>query len=83
MQTAIEIAEVDHQLIVRLNQAWTKRATVCSPDKGQINEVFDPARPDYPECMVPFFHHPAFQALSEELKSSVVTWAGSATTCAP
>jgi len=74
MQTAIEIAQVDHQLIVRLNQAWTKRATVCAPDKAQVNEVFDPARPDYPECMVPFFHHPAFQALSDELKSSVVTW---------
>jgi hypothetical protein len=24
--------------------------------------------------MVPFFHHPKFQALSDELKSSVVTW---------
>ncbi|MBD0681365.1 diiron oxygenase [Pseudomonas sp. PSB11] len=74
MQTAIEIAQVDHQLIVRLNQAWIKRAAVCSPDKAQINEVFDPARPDYPECMVPFFHHPTFQALSDELKSKVVTW---------
>jgi hypothetical protein len=74
MQTAIEIAKVDHQLIVRLNQAWTKRATVCAPDKALVNEPFDPARPDYPESMVPFFHHPAFQALSEELKSSVVTW---------
>lgn len=74
MQTAIEIAKVDHQLVVRLNQAWTRRATVCSPDKAVVDEVFDPARPDYPECMVPFFHHPAFQALSEELKSSVVTW---------
>ena len=74
MQTAIEIAKVDHQLVVRLNQAWTKRATVCSPEKTSVNEVFDPSRPDYPECMVPFFHHPKFQALSEELKSTVVTW---------
>jgi hypothetical protein len=74
MQTAIEIAQVDHQLIVRLNQAWTKRATVCSPDRGSVNEVFDPARPDYPQAMVPFFHHPKFQALSDELKSTVVTW---------
>ncbi|MBH1968486.1 MAG: diiron oxygenase [Pseudomonadales bacterium] len=74
MQTAIEIAKVDHQLIVRLNQAWTKRATVCAPDKALVSEPFDPARPDYPESMVPFFHHPAFQALSEELKSNVVTW---------
>lgn len=74
MQTAIEIAKVDHQLIVRLNQAWTRRATVCSPDKWSVDEVFDPARPDYPERMVPFFHHPKFQALSETLKSSVVTW---------
>ncbi|MBD9439453.1 diiron oxygenase [Pseudomonas sp. PDM04] len=74
MKTAIEIAKVDHQLVVRLNQAWTRRATVCSPDKALVSEAFDPARPDYPECMVPFFHHPKFQALSEELKSSVLTW---------
>ncbi|VVP53213.1 hypothetical protein PS903_05416 [Pseudomonas fluorescens] len=74
MQTAIEIAKVDHQLVVRLNQAWTKRATVCAPDKAEPREAFDPARPDYPESMVPFFHHPKFQALSDELKSTVVTW---------
>jgi len=74
MQTAIEIAKVDHQLVVRLNQAWTKRATVCAPDKAEASEAFDPTRPDYPECMVPFFHHPKFQTLSEELKSTVVTW---------
>jgi hypothetical protein len=74
MQTAIEIAKVDHQLVVRLNQAWTKRATVCAPDKAGASEAFDPTRPDYPESMVPFFHHPKFQALSDELKSTVVTW---------
>jgi hypothetical protein len=74
MKTAIEIAKVDHQLVVRLNQAWTRRATVCSPDKALVSEAFDPARPDYPECMVPFFHHPKFQVLSDELKSSVLTW---------
>ena len=74
MQTAIEIAKVDHQLVVRLNQAWTKRATVCAPDKTGASEAFDPTRPDYPESMVPFFHHPKFQALSDELKSTVVTW---------
>lgn len=74
MQTAIEIAKVDHQLVVRLNQAWTKRATVCAPDTLVVSEAFDPARPDYPECMVPFFQHPAFQALSDELKSTVLTW---------
>ncbi|MHC8304360.1 diiron oxygenase [Pseudomonas sp. PB3P13] len=74
MQTAIEIAKVDHQLVVRLNQAWTKRATVCSPDKLAVSEAFDPALADYPESMVPFFHHPKFQALSGELKSSVLTW---------
>jgi hypothetical protein len=74
MQTAIEIAKVDHQLVVRLNQAWAKRATVCAPGKAGASEAFDPTRPDYPESMVPFFHHPKFQALSDELKSTVVTW---------
>ncbi len=74
METAIEIVSVDHQLVIRLNQAWSKRATVCSPAKADVSEAFDPTRADYPERLVPFFHHPAFQALSEELKSSVLTW---------
>jgi hypothetical protein len=74
MQTAIEIATVDHQLVVRLNQAWSKRATVCSPDRANVVEAFDPTRADYPERLVPFFHHPGFQALSDQLKSAVLTW---------
>lgn len=74
MQTAIEIATVDHQLVVRLNQVWSKRATVCSPDKTAAVETFDPARADYPERLVPFFNHADFQALSAELKSAVLTW---------
>lgn len=74
MQTAIEIATVDRQLVVRLNQAWSKRATVCSPDRANVVEEFDPTRADYPERLVPFFNHPSFQALSDELKSAVLTW---------
>ncbi|SDS06324.1 P-aminobenzoate N-oxygenase AurF [Pseudomonas asplenii] len=74
MQQAIVIAKVDHKLVVQLNKAWTKRATVCAGDKFALIDVFDPSKPDYPIAMVPFYHHPKFQALSEELKSAVLTW---------
>jgi hypothetical protein len=64
----------NHQLVQRLNQAWPQRATVCSPDKYQVLEPFDPDKPDYPVAMVPFFSHPLFQNNSEAVKSAVLTW---------
>lgn len=65
---------VNHKLVQHLNKAWPKRATVCSMDKFQVESVFDPQKPDYPICMVPFFHHPKFQQVDEALKSEVLTW---------
>jgi hypothetical protein len=64
----------NHQLVQRLNQAWPRRATVCTPEKEQALEPFDPTRPDYPIEMVPFFHHPLFQNNNETVKSAVLTW---------
>jgi hypothetical protein len=73
MSQAIQ-APVDHQLVRHLNKGWPKRATVCAVEKFQIDEEFDPSRPDYPPGMVPFFNHPAFQRLDEATKSEVLTW---------
>lgn len=65
--------EVDHQLIRNLNQAWSKRATVCSIAKFET-EAFDTTKTDYPESMIPFFNHPKFQCLDTQLKNEVATW---------
>jgi len=65
---------VNHQLVRHLNKGWPKRATVCSIEKFQVEDNFDPHKPDYPVCMLPFFHHPRFQQVDEALKSEVLTW---------
>lgn len=65
---------VNHQLVRQLNKGWPKRATVCAVEKFQVDEEFDPSRPDYPPGMVPFFNHPAFQRVDETIKSDVLTW---------
>lgn len=67
-------ASVDHQLVRHLNKGWPKRATVCAIEKFQVDDEFDPAKPDYPASMTPFFHHPSFQKLDDALKSEVLTW---------
>lgn len=70
----LTVNSANHQLVQRLNQAWHKRATVCSPEKDLVLDPFDASKPDYPTAMVPFFNHPLFQSNSEATKSAVLTW---------
>jgi hypothetical protein len=65
---------IDHHLVQTLNKTWPKRATVCLMEKFQVDEMFDPAKPDYPVHMAPFFVHPKFQRIDEAAKSEVLTW---------
>jgi hypothetical protein len=66
--------KIDHHLVQTLNKTWPKRATVCLMERFQVDEMFDPARPDYPVHMAPFFDHPKFQRIDEATKSEVLTW---------
>jgi hypothetical protein len=61
-------------VISRLAGNWHRRATVkrAEPD---IDSLFDPNRPDYPERIVPFRNHPTWQALPDELRSRLLSWA--------
>jgi alpha-N-dichloroacetyl-p-aminophenylserinol N-oxygenase len=61
-------------VISRLAGNWHRRATVkrAEPD---IDSLFDPNRPDYPERIVPFHNHPVWQALPDELRSRLLSWA--------
>ena len=61
-------------VISRLAGNWHRRATVkrAEPD---IDALFDPNRPDYPERIVPFRDHPAWQALPDEVRSRLLSWA--------
>jgi hypothetical protein len=61
-------------VIGRLAGNWHRRATVkrAEPD---IDALFDPNRPDYPERIVPFRDHPTWQALPDEVRSRLLSWA--------
>lgn len=68
------MSNVDAQVLRQLTRAWPKRATVCAMAGLQAAHEFDATRPDYPTRLIPFFEHPLFQALDNELQQQVVTW---------
>ncbi|OBA88876.1 N-oxidase [Mycobacteriaceae bacterium 1482268.1] len=61
-------------VIRRLAGNWHRRATVkrAEPD---IDDLFDAARPDYPERIIPFRGHPSWQNLPDDLRSRLLSWA--------
>jgi alpha-N-dichloroacetyl-p-aminophenylserinol N-oxygenase len=64
----------ENAVISRLAGNWRRRATV-KRDEPDIDSLFDPERPDYPERIVPFRGHPTWQALPDELRSRLLSWA--------
>ena len=64
---------VESAVISRLVENWHRRAAVkrTEPD---MQELFDPARPDFRVDMVPFSGHPAWDELSEEQRSQLTSW---------
>lgn len=70
-------AVVNRALVERLAKSWPGRAAVRS---GQFESAvaaaavaFDPAVPDYPHELVPFWDHPRFHAASPEQRQAVLT----------
>lgn len=61
-------------IIRRLAGNWHRRATV-KRDEPDIDALFEPDRPDYPERIVPFRDHPTWQALPPERRSRLLSWA--------
>lgn len=61
-------------VITRLAGNWHRRATV-KRDEPDLDALFDPGRPDYPEHILPFAQHPTWQALAEEARSRILSWA--------
>jgi hypothetical protein len=68
--------EIDFKLINQLMRIWPKRTTVrgCYFDELKKNESFDPSVLDYPINMVPFWDHPNFSKLDDEIKYKTLTW---------
>lgn len=65
---------VEHAVISRLVGNWHRRATV-KRDEPDLDELFEPDRPDYPEGILPFHDHPTYQALDPEKRSELLSWA--------
>ena len=61
-------------VICRLAGNWHRRATV-KRDEPDLDALFEADRPDYPERIVPFRDHPTWQALPDELRSRLLSWA--------
>jgi hypothetical protein len=65
---------VESAIIRRLAGNWHRRATV-KRDEPDVDALFDLARPDYPERIIPFREHPTWQALPPEHRSRLLSWA--------
>src|ERR671935_3167268 len=68
--------EIDHGALRRLADAWPRRATVRA-EITSLDDVhdYDPARPDYPAAMVPFWDHPGFSEAAPAQRQQVLTLA--------
>lgn len=65
---------VENAVITRLAGNWARRATV-KRDEPDLDALFDLARPDYPESIVPFRDHDDWRALPDETRSRLLSWA--------
>ncbi|MFC9789550.1 diiron oxygenase [Rhodococcus sp. NPDC127528] len=65
---------VESAVIAGLVRSWPRRATVrrAEPD---LDEVFDPAKADYAEELVPFRDHETYLALDEATRDRIRAWA--------
>lgn len=65
---------VENAVISRLVGNWHRRATV-KRQEPQVEGLFDVARPDYPEGIVPFVGHPVWDGLPPERRDQMLSWA--------
>jgi P-aminobenzoate N-oxygenase AurF. len=68
--------EINFNTINKIMKSWPKRTTIrgCYFDELKKQNGYDPAIQDYPVEMVPFWNHPDFQKLDDELKYKILTW---------
>lgn len=68
--------KINMELISRLMKNWPKRASVrgCYFDEFKSSDEYDPSIPDYPSELVPFWDHPSFEKVDQEVKYKILTW---------
>lgn len=65
---------VENAVIRRLVGNWHRRASV-KREEPNLDELFEPERPDYPEAILPFRDHPTYLGLSPEQRAEILGWA--------
>ncbi|WP_432898275.1 AurF N-oxygenase family protein [Micromonospora matsumotoense] len=63
----------ENAVIKRLVGNWHRRAAV-KRDEPDVYALFDHARPDFRDDMVPFRAHPIWEQLSDETRSRLLSW---------
>ncbi|EME22123.1 diiron oxygenase [Rhodococcus triatomae] len=70
---------VETAVIRGLVRSWPRRATVRRDepdlDVPTMDELYDPARTDYPESLLPFTGHPTYENLDDDTRSRIRAWA--------
>src|SRR3546814_15182769 len=58
-------------MLRRITEGWINRAKVR---REPVDLEFDPMRSDFLEALLPFHHHPAFQALPREDHQKIISY---------
>lgn len=64
---------VESAVISRLSANWYRRAAVKRREPD-LDDLFEPDRPDCPESLLPFRDHPTYLALDEDTKARLRAW---------
>lgn len=64
---------VENVVITRLAKNWRNRAMVKRAELD-LDALYDPDRPDYPERVLPFHDHPTYQALNPARRTELLAW---------
>ncbi|MGB6053336.1 MAG: diiron oxygenase [Rhodococcus sp. (in: high G+C Gram-positive bacteria)] len=64
---------VESAVVSRLAGNWGKRATVKKPEPD-LDDLFDLAKHDYPEALIPFADHDVYRALPETTQERIRAW---------
>ncbi|MGA9871445.1 MAG: diiron oxygenase [Rhodococcus sp. (in: high G+C Gram-positive bacteria)] len=64
---------VESAIVSRLAGNWANRATVKKPEPD-LDDLFDHAKHDYPEELIPFAEHETYRNLPEATKQKIRAW---------
>lgn len=69
---------VESAVIRGLVRSWPRRATVrrTEPDLDvpTMDDLYDPARTDYPDALLPFAGHPVYENLDDDARARLGAW---------